>query len=110
MSTANIPTSGLTRKQRRNAREVLNLQNSSSAIIPTAPFNRLVNEILQDYDPETAYCVSAKAREALQVASESFLHDVMKGAATYCQHANRDTLQCNDVQAYMRMKEQSNCI
>ena len=97
-----MPTSGLSRKQRRNVKEVLNLQNKSDNIIPCAPFNRLIDEVAQNESGDKHFCISANARQALQAASESFLHDVMTGAARFCRHANRDTLQCSDVQAYMQ--------
>ena len=103
MSSSTIPTSGISRKQRRNARQVLELQNRSDNIIPAAAFHRLINETVQNASDNTL-CVSKQARAALQAASESYLHEVMHGASRFCRHANRDTLQCSDVQAYMRLQ------
>ena len=89
----------ISRKERKNAREVSALCQSAKHIIPSAAFQRCVDETIQSLGDDVAIQISRDAREALQVSSEAYIHDVISGASTYMAHAGRDTLMSTDIQA-----------
>ena len=88
----------MTRKQRRQQKEQRELEERTEPIIPAATFNRIVDEMLQDYG--NGCPIEGNARAALHEASEAHVNDMFRGAMKYAAHANRDTLLCRDIQAY----------
>ena len=98
MMSQQSTTSGLTRKQRRRQKEQRALEERTDPIIPAATFNRIVDEVLQEYGNGSP--IEAAARAALHEASEAHVNDMFVGAMKYAAHANRDTLLCRDIQAY----------
>mgnify|MGYP001195185223 CR=1 FL=1 len=84
------------RKAATNAiREIKKEQKSTSTIIPTAPFQRLVQEISQDY--KTDLRIKSEAYKALQDAAEAHLIDLFSRSNKCAIHENRETIQTKDL-------------
>ena len=103
MSACKPMTSGMTRKQRRELKAQRQLEERAEPVIPSATFNRIVDETLQDYG--NARPIEAQARQALHEAAEAHLYDVFKGSGMFAKHAGRDTLLCRDVQAFRSCRQ-----
>lgn len=84
------------RKAATNAiREIKKEQKSTNNIIPTAPFQRLVQEVAQNY--KTDLRIKAEAYGALQHAAESHLIDLFNRSNKCAIHENRETIQTKDL-------------
>ena len=84
------------RKASTNAiREIKREQKGTGMIIPIAPFQRVVQEISQDY--KTDLRIKNDAYKALQAASEDYLIELFKKANKCAIHENRETIQRKDL-------------
>lgn len=88
------------RKAATNAiREIKKEQKSTNKIIPTAPFQRLVQEIAQNYKNDLR--IKAEAYSALQDASESYVIDLFQKSNKCAIHESRETIQPKDLRLAM---------
>ena len=84
------------RKASTNAiREIKREQKGTGMIIPIAPFQRVVQEISQDY--KTDLRIKSEAYKALQDASEAHLIDLFRRSNKCAIHENRETIQRKDL-------------
>lgn len=75
-------------------REIRRYQKSTELLIRKLPFNRLVREIAQDYQPEFRWC--KVAIEALQEASEAYLIQFFEWTNLLAIHRGRVTIGTKD--------------
>ena len=76
-------------------REIRQQQKRVDACIPTAPFNRLVREMIGDYATEVR--VQPGAVKALRSAAEAYLVKRFEDAQLMAIHAKRTTVQVKDL-------------
>jgi histone H3 len=90
------------RKAATNAiREIKKEQKSTNKIIPTAPFQRLVQEIAQNYKGDLR--IKAEAYCALQDASEAHVIELFQKSNKCAIHENRETIQPKDLRLAMEI-------
>jgi histone H3/H4 len=77
-------------------REIRKFQKSTDNLLPRAPFERLVREILQELRIES-YRVQRKAVDALQLSAEDFLVSVFEETNLVCLHRGRQTIGGKDI-------------
>lgn len=82
-------------------REIRRMQRSTDTVLPAVPFVRLVREIMSQYNPEMR-CQSV-AVQAIQEAAESFLVALFEDSNLCAIHANRTTVQKQDMKLAMRL-------
>ena len=96
-----------TKRKRRAAtnaiREIRNEQKRTNHIIPTAPFNRLVQEIAQKQHAGLRF--KGRAYEAFHVAVEDYLIKVFSDANTCAIHSHRETVQPKDLKLSLSLQE-----
>ena len=90
----------VSRKARRAMREH-NALCARETMLPTAAFDRVAREILQEHGEE--YRMSADVTNMLRCAAEEHLHTVVKVANEFADAAKRDTLQPQDMQRARRL-------
>jgi len=91
------------RKASTNAlREIKREQGRTQTIIPVAPFNRLTQEIAQNYKTDMRF--KGDAHRALHVGAESFLVELFQNANNVAIHSGRETVQAKDVQLVMGLQ------
>ena len=92
------------RKAATNAiREIKKEQKSVQTIIPTAPFQRLVQEVAQDY--KTDLRIKAEAYNALQHATESYMIELFNKSNKCAIHEKRETIQPKDLRLAMELNK-----
>ena len=84
-------------------REVRAEQSRVSNIIPTAPFNRLVREMTNEYTTEDIR-FRKDALEALQVDAEDYVIGMFHDANLIAIQGNRETLHVEDVKLWKTIK------
>ena len=100
------------RKARRNKpgtvtlREVKKYQKSINNLLPRAPFQRLVRNIVSDMDHQLRFQSTALA--ALQEASEAYLVGVFEDTNLCAIHANRVTVMKKDMDLARRIRGDRN--
>ena len=100
------------RKTRRNKpgtvtlREVKKYQKSINNLLPRAPFQRLVRNIVSDMDHQLRFQSTALA--ALQEASEAYLVGVFEDTNLCAIHANRVTVMKKDMDLARRIRGDRN--
>lgn len=92
-----------TRKQRRQEKEVLALQEQSKCILPATTFKRIVTQTAADYTTHRLR-FNADAVKALQTASEQELTSIFEGAAFCAQLGKRDTVTVEDMRNFQQMR------
>ena len=83
-------------------REIRKYQRSTDPLIPRAPFNRLVKEIVNDHQKDlriTTSCV-----DALREATEAYIITVLEDANLCCIHAKRITVMPKDIILARRLR------
>lgn len=85
-------------------REIRRLQNSTNLLIPKAPFQRLVREIMAGYAPY-GIRMQGKALLAIQETAEDFLIDVFEDTVLLVHHRGRVTINNRDYDMAMRLRE-----
>ena len=82
-------------------REIRRYQKSTELLIRKLPFNRLVQEIVQDFKTDLQF--QAQARGALQEASEAYLVGLFEETNLCAIHAKRVTIMPKDIQLARRI-------
>lgn len=75
--------------------EIRQLQNSTNLLIPRLPFQRLVREIVQNFNGELR--LQRQSLEALQESAEMFLVQTFEDATLCAIHGKRVTLKTGDI-------------
>lgn len=83
-------------------REIRKYQQTTHLLIPKAPFQRLVKEVLQEQKEGTR--LQLDALKVLQEASEAYLVDLFEAAQLCAIHAKRITLMNKDIQLAQRIR------
>jgi len=101
-----VPTRARRKKRRRkrgtvSIQEIRKYQKSFELLIPRAPFQRLVREVMQEFKSDYRFKVDALG--ALQEASEAFLVGLFEDANLCCIHAKRVTIMPRDIQLARRI-------
>lgn len=95
-----MSTQQKSKRKRRAAtnaiREIKKEQGKTHTIIPVAPFNRLTQEIAQEYGSDMRF--KGEAHKALQAGAEAYLVEVFQAANKVAIHGGRETVQAKDVQ------------
>ena len=85
-------------------REIRRMQLSTKNLIPRAPFQRLVREIIQKIEKFQNYRWKPQALEALQSSSETYLTSLFEDTAVCCAHAKRHIIKPRDMQLALRIR------
>ena len=88
--------------QRRRLMEIRKEQLSTGYIFPHTAFNRLVEEIGQDF--KTCLYYSAEAMECMQALSEAYLVGLAEEANHAAMHARRCDVHPKDIQLARRIR------
>jgi len=83
-------------------REIRKFQKSTDLLIKKIPFQRLVREVIQDFNPSIR--LQSSAVLALQEASEAFLVGLFQDANLCAIHANRVTIMPKDMVLARRIR------
>lgn len=84
------------RKASTNAiREIRREQKRTETIIPVAPFNRLTQELSQQFKTDMRF--KSDAHKALHVGAEAFLVELFQNANQVAIHSGRETVQQKDL-------------
>lgn len=86
-------------------REIRRLQKSTNMLIPAAPFQRLVREVMQDLHNNRRF--QSSALKAVQDAAESYLTSLAADANLCAIHAKRRTVFPNDVKLARRVRAET---
>ena len=84
------------RKKSRALKEIQTEQKKTNLIIPYAPFNRLVNEIVAEQSLDIIG-VKREARDALQTEAENYLIELFQDANKLAVYGRRETLLKTDL-------------
>ena len=88
-------------------REIRQQQKSTAACIPTAPFDRLVREIVCDNVGLEDLRIQPEAIGALRTAAEDYMVKKFEDAQLMAIHAKRTTVQVQDFRKSMRIKNET---
>lgn len=86
-------------------REIRDEQLSTKQLIPTAPFVRLVKEILDEEAGHSDMRLRRDAVEALQADSESFIVEMFNESNRLAIHSGRETLSVDDIKLWKGIKD-----
>ena len=86
-------------------REIRRYQRSTELLIPKAPFQRLVKEILLDVSTTDVHRIQAGALNALHEAAEQFMVQTFDDANLCAIHASRSTVMKKDLLLAKRIKQ-----
>lgn len=92
-----------TRKERRQEREVLALQEQAAPILPATTFKRIVTQEAANHS-STRLRFNADAVRALQVASERELTTLFEGANFCASLGKRDTVTVEDLRNFQALR------
>lgn len=84
-------------------REVRDEQSKTSAVIPTAPFHRLVREMTKNYSDQDIR-FRKDALGALQTDAEDFLVGMFHDANLIAIQGKRETLHVDDIKLWKTIK------
>lgn len=85
-------------------KEIRKYQRSTELLIPRAPFQRVVREILGKQRINLDFRLSVMAAKALQEASEAYLVGLFEDAMLCSVHAKRVTLMVKDMHLAKRIR------
>lgn len=88
----------------RALQEIRKYQKSTNLLIPKAPFQRLVREVLQIVTGTTTFRLQPVAVLAMQEASEAFLVGLFDDANLCAIHAKRVTIMPKDIHLARRIR------
>lgn len=88
-------------------REIKRLQKSTDPVIPFASISRLAREIAHQYVDEVRF--EREAVEAIRVAAEDYLEEVMKGSHDLAIGLGFKTLQSIHMQCYLNARNNTSC-
>ena len=83
-------------------REIRQLQRSVECLMPRAPFQRLVKEIVNKIDPELR--VSLQGLAAIQESAEAYIVGLFEDTQLCAVHAKRVTIMPKDMQLARRIR------
>lgn len=92
-----------TRKQRRQEKEVITLQEQAKCILPQTTFKRIVTQTAADFSTERLR-FNGDAVRALQAAAEQELTSIFEGAAFCAQLGKRDTVTVEDMRNFQQLR------
>ncbi len=87
-------------------REIKRYQKSTEALVPRAPFQRLVRSVCSDIDPNLRF--QSQALVALQEASEAYLVGLFEDTNLASLHAKRVTVMKKDMDLARRIRGDAN--
>ena len=87
-------------------REIRKYQKSTELFIRKRPFQRLVQEVMQDYTTN-GLRIQSHALMALQEASEAYLTSLFEDANLCAIHAKRITIMPKDIQLARRIRKET---
>jgi histone H3/H4 len=93
------PKVKMTLKERRMAREIKNMQESSSSFLPAATFRRVVSSVTKDTVGD-GFRFNGESIRALQTAAEAEITKVFQGANILARQAGRDTVTPQDIKTF----------
>ena len=96
------PSASSLKSKAKALKEIRTEQNSTSRVIPLAPFQRLVQEIADDNAEGMRF--RKEAIEALQFESEELVTSMFQGANVIAAKCGRETLHAGDIIAYNTIK------
>ncbi len=82
--------------------EIKRIQSSVDLLVPKLPFQRLVREIAQEFNPELRF--KSETIEALQEATEAYLVSLFEDTNLCAIHAKRVTIMPKDIQLARRLR------
>jgi histone H3 len=87
-------------------REIRRFQKSTDLLIRRLPFQRLVKEITQDFNPDKQrpFRFQSTAIQALQEAAEAYLVGLFEDTNLCAIHAKRSTIYIKDMQLARRIR------
>lgn len=88
-------------------REIRELQNQTSMLIPRTRFHKLVREITQNISHPETMLYQAAALTALQEACEAYLTYLFEDANLCCIHAKRVTIFPRDMQLARKLRQET---
>jgi len=83
--------------------EIRKYQKGTDVLLPRAPFQRVVREVLNSFTEEAFRC-TAGGLECLQTAAEAFIIQVFEDSVLAMIHSRRVTLMVKDVQLIRRLR------
>ena len=91
-------SSSSSKSRAKALREIKNEQNSTTRVIPLAPFQRLVQEIANESVEGMRF--RREAIEALQIEAEEVVTSMFQGANLIAMKCGRETLHADDIITY----------
>jgi histone H3/H4 len=93
----------MTRKERRNQKEVTSLQEQESPILPATTFKRIVTQEAANHSTQRLR-FNADAVKALQIAAENEITNIFTGSAVIAGIAKRDTVTIQDMRHFQLLR------
>lgn len=93
------------RLKSRALREIRDQQLSTRELIPSAPFSRLVKEIMDEQTMSSDYRMRKDALQALQTDVESYVIEMFNESNRIALHSGRETLTVEDIRLWKGIKE-----
>lgn len=95
----------MTRKEKRQLREVESLRERTTPILPATTFKRIVTQEAAKYAGADRLRFNRDAVLALQVAAENELTRIFSGAAFCAELGKRDTVTVEDMRNFQAIRE-----
>lgn len=89
--------------------EIHNLRRSTQLLIPRAPFQRIVREIVQQINAHAQLSIEKEAFEALQESVEMYLVQIFEDARLAAEHRRRITVDVKDVRLVQHIQRAGSC-
>jgi len=93
----------MSRKERRNNKEVIALQERVTPILPATTFKRIITQEAANWS-EQRLRFNADAVKALQVAAENEITSIFTGSAIIAGIAKRDTVTVDDMRNFQSIR------
>jgi len=93
----------MTRKERRNQKEVTSLQEQEKPILPATTFKRIIVQEAANHSSQRLR-FNADAVKALQIAAESEITNIFTGSAVIAGIAKRDTVTIQDMRNFQQLR------
>ena len=93
----------MTRRERRNQKEVTSLQERDTPILPATTFKRIVTQEASNHSTKRLR-FNTDAVKALQVAAETEITNIFTGSAMIAGIAKRDTVTIEDMRNFQQLR------
>lgn len=93
----------MTRRERRNQKEVIALQEQDKPILPATTFKRIVTQEAANHSSQRLR-FNADAIKALQVATENEITNIFTGSSIIAGIAKRDTVTVEDMRNFQNLR------